>query len=132
MIFLPKSKPVLIDILYRPDKYDFVNCLERTFSNTNVSESPQECYLLGDININLQPKGKEIYRNKSANTINKEIPHFARSYLDFCFTHSLEQIISRSTRVTDQAATIIDHILTKSPDKVIQLGVTFAVGIKNY
>ena len=39
-IFLPKSKPVLIGILYRPpDKYDFVNCLERTFSNTNVFES---------------------------------------------------------------------------------------------
>ena len=34
-IFLPKSKPVLIGILYRPpDKYDFVNCLECTFSNT--------------------------------------------------------------------------------------------------
>ena len=65
-IFLPKSKPVLIDILYRPpDKYDFVNCLERTFSDTNVFES-QECYLLGDININLQPKDKEIFRHKYA------------------------------------------------------------------
>ena len=39
-IFLPKSNPVLISILYRPtDKYDFVNCLERTFSDTNVFES---------------------------------------------------------------------------------------------
>ena len=39
-ILLPKSKPVLIDISYRPpDKYDFANCLERTFSNTNVFES---------------------------------------------------------------------------------------------
>ena len=48
-IFLPRSKPVLIGILYRPpDKYDFVNCLERTFSDTNVFES-QECYLLGEI-----------------------------------------------------------------------------------
>ena len=59
-IFLPKSKPVLIGILYRPpDKYDFVNCLERTFSDTNVFES-QECYLLGEIVINLQSKDKEI------------------------------------------------------------------------
>ena len=59
-IFLPKSKPVLIGILYRPpDKCDFVNCLERTFSDTNVFES-QECYLLGDINKNLEPKDKEI------------------------------------------------------------------------
>ena len=52
-IFLPTSKPVLTGILYRPPvKYDFVNCLECTFSETNVFES-QECYLLGDININL-------------------------------------------------------------------------------
>ena len=51
-IFLLKSKPVPIGILYRPpDKYDSVNCLERTFSDTNVFES-QECYLIGDININ--------------------------------------------------------------------------------
>ena len=48
-IFLPTSKPVLIGILHRPpDKYDFVNCLECTFSDTNVFES-QECYLLGDL-----------------------------------------------------------------------------------
>ena len=119
-IFLPRSKPVLIGILYRaPDKYDFVNCLERAFSDTNVFES-QGCYLLGDFNINFQPKDKEIFRHKSANTINKVIPHFTTSYLEFCFTHSLEQIITRPTRVTDQTTTLIDHILTNSSDKVSQ------------
>ena len=116
-IFLPKPKLVLIGILYRPDKYDFVNCLERTFSDTNVFES-QECYLLGGININLEPKDKKIFRHKPENTINKEIPHLNRSYLEFCFTHSLEQIVTRPTRITDQTATLIDHILTNSPDKV--------------
>ena len=36
-IFLPKSKPVLVGILYRPpDKYGFVNCLECTFSDTTL------------------------------------------------------------------------------------------------
>ena len=120
-ILLPKSKPVLI--LYRPpDKYDFANCLERTFSDSNVFES-QECYLLGDININLQPRDKETFRHKLANTINKEIPHITRLYLKFCFTHSLGQIITKPTRVTDQTATLIDHILTNSPDKVSQSGV---------
>ena len=122
-IFLPKSNLVLIGVLYRsPDKYDFVNCLERTFSNTNVFES-QEYYLLGDININFQSKDKEIFRHKSANTINKEIPHLTRSYLEFCFTHSLQPIITKPTRVTDQTATLIDHILTNSPDKVSQSSV---------
>ena len=88
-VFLPKSKPVLIGIIYRrPDKYDFVNYLERTFSDTNPIES-QECYFLGDISTILQPKDKEIFRNKSTNTTNKEIPLLTRTYLEFCFTHSL-------------------------------------------
>ena len=66
-IFPPKSKPVLTGFLYRPpDKYNFVNCIERSFSDTNVIEFP-ECYLLGDINLNLQPRKKKI-RNKCANT----------------------------------------------------------------
>ena len=121
-LFLPKSKPDLIGILYTPpDKYDFVNCLGRIFSDTNVIES-QQCYLLGDMNINLQPKDREVFRNKSANTINKDIPHLTRTYLEFCFIHSLEQIITRPTRVIDQTTTLIDHILTISPGKVTQSG----------
>ena len=116
-------KPVLIGILYRlSDKYDFLNFLERPFIDTNVFKS-QEWYLLGDININLLPKDKEVFRQKSVNTINKEIPHFTGSYLKLCFTHSLEQIITRPTRATDQTVTLINHILTNSPDKVTQLGV---------
>ena len=71
----------------------------------------------------MQPKDKEIFRHKSANTINKEIPHLTRSYLEFCYTNSLEQLITRPTRVTDQSATLIDYILTNSPDKVSQSGV---------
>ena len=71
----------------------------------------------------MQPKDKGIFRHKPANAINKEILHLTRSYLEFCFTHSLEQIITRPTRITDQTATLIDYILTNSPDKVSQSGV---------
>ena len=90
-----------------------------TRSHTNVIET-QECYLLRDININLQPKDKEMFRSKSADTINKEIPHLFRTYLEFCFTNSLEQIITRPIRVTDQTETLVDYILTKLLDKVSQ------------
>ena len=121
---LPKSKPVLTGVSF----YDLVNCLERTFSDTNAIET-QECYLLDDVNINLQSKDKEIFRNKSANTINKEIPHLSRRYLEFWFTHFLEQIITRTTRVTGQTATLIYHTLPNSPEKfsqsdVINLGLS--------
>lgn len=37
-IFLLESKLVQVHVLYRPfDKYNFVNYLERTFSDTNVN-----------------------------------------------------------------------------------------------
>ena len=122
-IFLPKSKPVLTGTLYKPpDKDDFVNCLEHTFSNTNVFES-QECYLLSDININLQPNDKEIFRHWSANTINKEIHHLTRSHLEFFFTHFLEQIITRPTKITNQTVILIDHGLMNLPDNFNQSGV---------
>ena len=47
-IFLPKTKLILIGILYRPpDKNDFVKNLEETFTNCNILDK-QDCYLLGD------------------------------------------------------------------------------------
>ena len=66
---------------------------------------------------------KESFRNKSANTINRATPYLTRTYLEFCFTHSVEQIITEPTWETDQTATLIDYILTNSPDKVSQSGV---------
>lgn len=42
-----------------------------------------KCYLYGDININYQPKDKEMFRNKSTNSINKEIPDPTWKYLGF-------------------------------------------------
>ena len=39
-IFLPESKLGQVDVLYRPfNKYNFVNYLKRTFSDTNVNIS---------------------------------------------------------------------------------------------
>ena len=74
-IFLPESRSVLINVLYRrPDKCDFVNCLERTLGDTDVIET-KEYYLLGDVNIKLQTRDKDLFRNKCTNAINKEIPH---------------------------------------------------------
>ena len=80
----------------------------------------KKCYLFGKSNINLQPKYKEIFRNNYRNAIGKEIPQHTRSYLEFCFKHSLEHIITRPTRVTDQTATVVDRILTNSRDKISQ------------
>ena len=52
-IFLPKSKPILLGILYRPpDKSDFVKHINNVFTETGVLDK-QVCYVLGDLNISL-------------------------------------------------------------------------------
>ena len=57
------------------------------------------------------------------------------TYLEFCFAHSLQQIITMSIRVTDQTATLIDHILTNSPEvsqsEVIDLSL-YSLGLQLY
>ena len=111
-IFLPKSKPILLDILYRPpNKSDFVNH-NNVFTETGLLDK-QEFYLLGDLNINLILEEKEIFSNKSYRSNSQNLPPLTKSYLDFCFSFSLE-LISRPTRVTGKTATVIDHVLTNS------------------
>ena len=129
-IFLPKSKPILLDTLYKPpDKSEFVKYINNVFTETGVLDK-QECYLLGDLNINLILDEKEIFSNKSYISNSQNLPPLTKSYLDFCFSFSLEQLISRSTRVTGKTATLIDHVLTNSSQKlsqcdVIELGILF-------
>ena len=43
--------------------------------------------------------------------------------MDFGYSYSLEQLISVPTRITESTATLIHHVLTNSPHKIIQSGV---------
>ena len=122
-IFLPKTKPVLIGILSRPpDKNNFVKNLEETFTNCNILDK-QECYLLGDFNINILENGENVFEKKLSNSKLNSIPFIVTEYLDFAFSHSLKQLISTPTRTTENTATLIDHVLTNSPHKIIKSGV---------
>ena len=90
-IFLPKTKPILIGILYRPpDKSDFVKNLEETFTNWNILDK-QECYLLGDFNINILQNGENVFEKKLSNSKLNSIPFIVKEYLDFAFSYSLKQ-----------------------------------------
>ena len=52
-IFLPKSKPILVGVLYRPpDKPDFIEHLNNSLKESNMSNT-QVCYLIGGFNVNL-------------------------------------------------------------------------------
>ena len=122
-ILLPKTKPILVNILYRPpDKNDFAINFEKTFTGCDTLEN-QECYLLGDFNINLLHNGKNLFGKKEYTSKMKSLPFLIKEYLDFGYSYSLEQLISVPTRITENTATLIDHVLTNSPHKIIQSGV---------
>ena len=86
-IFLPKTKPILIGILYRPPKQrGFLNTLSTALGNIPNLNS-REIHILGDININL------IYHGQKT-------PMGIKKYYEFCAMLGLIQIINNATRIT--------------------------------
>ena len=109
-MLLPKTKPILVGILYRPpDQSKFLDKLSTAISRSNAFDY-QEVYILGDLNINLINK-------------QKYIPNGIKRYKEFCSLYGLEQLISTPARVTENSSSVLDHILTNSTDRVSQSGV---------
>ena len=73
----------------------FVNYINKSFSEYNTLEA-ERCYLLGDFDINLPFKGKEIFRKKKKKKKKKIV---------LLYTFSVEQIITSPTRITDRKET---------------------------
>ena len=117
-IFLPKTKPILIGILYRPPKQrGFLNTLSTALGNIPNLNS-REIHILGDININL------IYHGQKT-------PMGIKKYYEFCAMLGLIQIINNATRITETTSSLLDHILTNSKDKISQSGV-IDIGISDH
>ena len=107
---MPKSKPILIGILYRPpDSSGFLKKLNAAISKTKNVDN-QEVFILGDLNIDLTGS-----RVKNSNGIKR--------YKEFCSLHGLEQLIQEPTRITEKSETLLDHIISNSAQKVSQYGV---------
>ena len=100
------------------------------FTETGVLDK-QERYLLGDLNINLLLDEKEIFISKSYRINDQNLSLLTKDYLDFCFSFSLEQLISTPIRVTSKTATLIVHVVTNSSEKVRQCGV-IELGISDH
>lgn len=63
-----------------------------------------------------------MFIDKFENITNKEISYLTRKYLELCFSHFLEQVITRQTGFTDHTATVIYHTDKFSQSSVIDLG----------
>ena len=97
-IYLPKFKSILLDILYSlPDESNF-------FTETGVLDK-QECYLLKCETYIW------IHSLTRKNIFDQNLPPQTQGYLDFCFSFSLEQLISMSSWLTSKAVTLIDHVV---------------------
>ena len=98
-IFLPKSKPILVGVLYRPsDKPDFIEHLNNSLKESNISNT-QECYLISDFNVNLL-SGNDMILEKQYSDSYSQAPPIVKNYIDLCFSRSLHQLIKEPTRTT--------------------------------
>ena len=108
-MLLPKTKPILIGILYRPpDQSKFLDKLSTAISETDNFDA-QEVYILGDLNINL-------INNQ------KHTPNGIKRYKEFCSLNGLKQLLTLPTRITKTSTSLLDHVLTNSADRVSQFG----------
>ena len=73
----------------------------------------------------------EFSANKSYRSNSQDLLSLTKGYLDFCFSFPLEQLISIPTRITSKTATLIDHVLTNSFQKVSQCSV-IELGISDH
>ena len=75
-IMLPKTKPILMGVVYRPpDKSEFFELFSEAISNSKDFDN-QEVYILGDFNVNVL-----------------ECSIISKKYKEICSLHGLKQVI---------------------------------------
>ena len=96
-ILLPKTKPILLGVAYRPPSdMQFVENLANGISNSN-SFDEQEVILLGDFNVNLLDRKKKLIHKKGyrfSNQDNYSTPiHLTKKYNQLLKSNGLTQVI---------------------------------------
>ncbi len=109
-IIKPHSKPFLVTTVYRPPSalpefFDHFERLIKAIDNEN-----KEMYILGDLNCDLLKPDSE------SNIPTKKIKSLYELY-------QLSQLIDEATSVTIKTTTLIDHIVTNTPEKISDSGV---------
>ena len=75
-----------------------------------IDNENKEMYILGDLNCDVMKADKD------SNTPTKKIKSLYELY-------QLSQLIDKSTRVTMTTSSLIDHIVTNTPEKISDSGV---------
>lgn len=119
--FLPKPKPILVKVLNRqPDKPSFIEYLKNSIKEINISNI-QKCCQIGDFNANLLSGNKKLWKKQYSDSFSQAPLIVKKTFRSLIF--SLHKLIMKPTRTTEYTKTLIDHILSNSPEKFIQSGV---------
>ena len=107
-IRLPKTKPIVVGVCYRPPKQnDFYELLESVCIDSNVLME-RECIVLGDFNTNLLMSTKNGLLVK---------------FLHYCKVLGLEQLIMEPTRIDGYSKSILDLVLVTDRNNISCSGV---------
>ena len=106
----PHSKPFLVTTVYRPPSassefFDHFEKLIKAIDNEN-----KEMFILGDLNCDM------LKTDSDSNIPTKKIKSLYELY-------QLTQLIDEATRVTMTTTSLIDHIVTNTPEKISDSGV---------
>ena len=106
----PHSKPFLVTTVYRPPSAssEFFDHFEKLIKA--IDHENKEVFILGDLNCNM------LKADSDSNIPTKKIKLLYELY-------QLTQLINEATRVTMTTTSLIDHILTNTPEKISDSGV---------
>ena len=107
-----KQKNVVIGCIYRHPSQNR-ECFHQAMKSKLEILNNESCevYITGDINI-------DFFRYNTDNQTSE--------YLDMLLNLGYLPIITKPTRITDHSATLIDHIYTNVPQKVVKSGICLA------
>ena len=109
-IMFPQTKSFLINFVYRPpdSTIEWISTYESNFKNAN-NLMDTEFYILGDFNINFL-SDKDVFSNNK--------------WSSFVMANGLQQMVRQPTRITKTSNTIIDHLYTNRPDRIMEMFVS--------
>ena len=109
-IIKPHSKPFVVTTVYRPPSAlsEFFDHFEKLIKG--IDNENKEMYILGDLNCDL------LRPDKDYNIPTNKIKSLYELY-------QLSQLIDEATRVTMTTTSLIDHMVTNTPEKISDSGV---------
>ena len=107
-IIKPHSRPFLVTTIYRPPNstHDFFESFEKFIKM--IDDENKEIYILGDLNCDMIKAEPDSATNKIKSL--REL-------------YQLSQLIKQATRVTMTTSSLIDHMVTNTPEKIPDSGV---------